>query len=239
MATYNGQKFIEKQILSILSQMKDDDELIIVDDASKDNTVAIIRKIKDKRISIFLNKDNKGVNYSFQRAISLARKPYIFLSDQDDIWVSGRVDRMLAVLSCNPEKLLLTSNCIYIDHQDTVINFINDRVFEKDSELNFKNILSIFRGVENYFGCTMLFRKELVDLILPFPEYIESHDLWIAKMANIMGRNLHLETNTLQRRIHGNNASVVSRGVLPKLWSRVIFLLSIIEIYRRIVKKPL
>jgi glycosyltransferase involved in cell wall biosynthesis len=236
MATYNGQNFLKEQIESILAQMKVVDELIIVDDASKDKTVDIIKSFEDTRIKLYINEYNKGVNNSFERAISLSQKEYIFLSDQDDIWVENRVSKMLNHLLINDTAYLVTSNSMFIDENDQEIVFIQDKAEERLSNRNFKNIINIFIGKEYYFGCTMLLHKKMKPLILPFPNYIESHDLWIAKVANIIGRNLHLNDITLKRRIHGNNASVISRRLIPKLWSRIIFLWSIIEATKRIIK---
>ena len=86
-ATYNGEKFIQKQIKSILSQISLNDEVIVVDDLSSDNTVKIIESLNDKRIKIYLNNKNQREVYSFNRAIELAKNNFIFLSDQDDIWI--------------------------------------------------------------------------------------------------------------------------------------------------------
>ena len=83
----------------------------------------------------------------------------------------------------------------------------------------------------------MALREELRDIILPIPTYVESHDLWIAMAANMAGNNQHLERITLLRRIHGNNASVISRPFIQKLWSRVIFVRSFIEIASRMMFK--
>ena len=89
-------------------------------------------------------------------------------------------------------------------------------------------------GRAYYYGCAMAFNKKLNKIILPFPEYIESHDLWIAMAANMIHENAHIEDVVLQRRIHGNNASVVDRTLKAKLNSRLIFIKSYIELKRRI-----
>src|SRR5436305_15139268 len=73
MATYNGEKFIARQVRSILEQLAPDDELIVVDDCSSDGTVDAIRRLDDPRIAIHCNDRNRREVYSFSRAISLAR----------------------------------------------------------------------------------------------------------------------------------------------------------------------
>ena len=85
MATYNGEKYIKKQIESILINLNKDDELIISDDGSKDKTLDIIKSIKDKRIKI-ISGPKQGVIKNFENALNNCTGEYIFLSDQDDIW---------------------------------------------------------------------------------------------------------------------------------------------------------
>ena len=109
MASYNGAKFISKQIKSILSDLNSSDELIIVDDFSTDETIEKINKFNDPRIRLYVNNENKGEIFSFNRAIQYAKNDYIFLSDQDDIWHQGRSDLMINYLSKSP-AMLLTSN---------------------------------------------------------------------------------------------------------------------------------
>ena len=95
MACYNGEKYIEEQILSILPQLNESDELIIIDDHSSDNTGKIVQELKDNRIKYVFNEKNLGVNRSFEKAIKKAKNDYIFMADQDDLWTEGRVERML------------------------------------------------------------------------------------------------------------------------------------------------
>jgi glycosyltransferase involved in cell wall biosynthesis len=85
MAVYNGSSFILPQLLSILSQINADDELIIVDDYSEDRSIDIIKEIDDKRIKIIKNSRNMGVIRSFETAISACVGEYVFLCDQDDV----------------------------------------------------------------------------------------------------------------------------------------------------------
>ena len=90
-ATYNGDKYIEEQILSILNQLSDKDEIIISDDGSKDKTLKVIDRLDDKRIKVFKNNNRHGVVPNFENALKHASGEYIFFSDQDDIWQSDKV----------------------------------------------------------------------------------------------------------------------------------------------------
>lgn len=237
LATYNGEKFINKQIDSILKQISSDDELIIVDDFSLDNTVQVIRKLNDSRIKIFINNQNMGHVYSFGRAIDLAAKDVIFLSDQDDIWMDNRVTFMIdQILKSN--ALLVSTNSKFIDAYGNKIDYFIYGVNSKTSNNYLGNIIDIYLGKKNYFGCTMAFKKELKSIILPIPSYVESHDLWIALAANINKSNLHCNETTLERRIHGDNASIIKRKFTQQFWSRIVFSISIVElILRKYFKK--
>lgn len=233
LASYNGEKFIYEQICSVLDQLSADDELVVVDDCSTDNTVDVINSFKDKRIRLFLNKINRGVNYSFERAISLSENELIFMCDQDDVWIEGRLKLMSDTL-LNSGCCLVSSNSVFIDEVGNDVLYPADGVDKSNSRKFLKNILDIFAGKKNYYGCAMAVRSKLIDLILPIPAFVESHDLWIAMAANLYGSNIHLDENTLKRRVHGSNASIVSRPLVKKIWSRVIFLVSAFVILYRI-----
>lgn len=232
LASYNGGKFIELQLDSIIKQLDKDDEIIIVDDCSTDNTLKIIRSINDKRIKIFLNEINKGHVFSFGRAIALATKDIIFMSDQDDVWIEDRATLMKNKLQ-NSSAMLVSSNSNFVDSKGDKIDFKVDGVDSKFSDKNLSNIIDIFKGKGNYYGCGMALKKELKELILPIPYYVESHDLWIAMAANMAKSNLHCNEATLNRRVHGSNASIVKRKLFLKLWSRLIFIRSILQLFFR------
>ncbi|PZR19817.1 MAG: glycosyl transferase [Flavobacterium psychrophilum] len=238
LATYNGAKYIDLQLESILRQLGPDDEVIVLDDCSKDNTLEVVRAINDQRIKIYKNDVNKGHVFSFGHVVSLATKDIIFMSDQDDIWIDGRVELMKNSL-LSSGSLLVSSNSAFIKSDGAPSDFSIDGVTSESSRKYFRNIIDIFAGKTNYYGCAMAFRKELNALVLPIPSYVESHDLWIAMGANIAKSNIHIDEATLLRRIHGENASVLKRKLLPKLWSRVVFAISAIQLFYRnlLVKK--
>lgn len=233
MATFNGEKYLRSQIASIREQMAQDDELIIIDDASTDGTIAYLKGLKDPRIRMTRNEENLGHVQSFAKAIGMASRQLIFMSDQDDIWVAGRVRAMYDVLSAG--AALVSTNSDYIDAEGQPIPALQSGLKQSESGRHWCNIWRIFNGKASYYGCAMALREELRDIILPIPSYVESHDLWIAMAANMVGNNRHLEQITLLRRVHGTNASVISRPILKKLWSRVIFARSFMQIALRVM----
>lgn len=229
MATYNGSKYIELQMNSILNQLIDGDEVIVIDDASTDSTIELLKKINDSRIKIIPNNSNIGVNKSFEKAISLSNNDYIFMADQDDIWPENRIDIMIQALY-NENVKLVSGNSSFIDMTGANIEYPIGQLKKRDSHKVIKNILSIFIGRGYYYGCAMAFKKELVDYILPFPDYIESHDLWIAMCGILLKKSYHIENVVLYRRVHGNNASIINRPLHKKIWSRLVFIISTINL---------
>lgn len=233
-ATFNGSRFIKSQLKSILDQIYDHDQIIIVDDHSSDNTCDLLSSLSDSRFSIVRNNKNIGHVKSFERAIALAKNNYIFMSDQDDIWCDNRINLMLNELIFS-NALLVSSNSILVDEYGFPTESIQfDGVISNLSTHHLKNIIHIFKGNTAYFGCQMCLHRDLLPFIIPFPRYVESHDLWIAMAANIAGRNRHLDYASLFRRIHGFNASIVKRPMHKKLFSRFIFFISFIHLLYRI-----
>lgn len=234
LATYNGEKYIKDQIDSILSQLNPNDELLIIDDCSKDDTVILINSyLPDVRIKLLINDTNLGHVQTFHKLIKLASKEIIFLSDQDDIWIDNRVDLMINKLESS-NKMLLSSNSFFVDSFGNSTFFKCKRLLELQSNSYCRNILEIFLGIPNYYGCSMAFRNSFKNIILPIPNYVESHDLWIAMAANLYSSNIHLENETFIRRIHGSNASVINRTFLKKVLSRIIFVYSFFNLFLKI-----
>ena len=98
MASYNGEKYIKQQIDSILKQLSDEDELVISDDGSTDNTLSVIQSIHDKRIKLIHNQGEHGYSRNFENALKNSKGDYIFLSDQDDVWKDNKVETILPLL---------------------------------------------------------------------------------------------------------------------------------------------
>jgi hypothetical protein len=80
----------------------------------------------------------------------------------------------------------------------------------------------------------MAFRRDFLKIVLPIPDFVESHDLWLAIASNIMQSNLHFESMTVIRRLHGNNLTNSNRSIIKKIKSRIIHIISIlILLYRK------
>lgn len=199
MATYNGAKYLREQVDSILSQLSDDDELIVSDDGSTDTTLDMLKSYEDSRIKIFNNDNRKGVVGNFENAIMKAQGEYIFLSDQDDIWLQNKVVTCIDILK----------NCDLVLHNNIIMNAtmqkrLVDSFFEY-RKIDKGYIRNLIRN--GYIGCCMAFRVSLRSKILPFPPQIAMHDMWIGLRAELYGNVKLINTPLIMYRRHDNNAS--------------------------------
>lgn len=211
MATYNGEKYIEEQIKSILMNLEANDELIISDDGSTDNTIKIITEIikKDSRIKL-LNGPKKGVKQNFANAINNCTGEYIFLTDQDDVWIENKVDK---VLYCFQKE-----ECTLIVHDAEIVDE-NLNEIEK-SFFKFRNSgKGILKNIwkNTYIGCCMTFKSEIKKHILPIPNNIEMHDQWIGIINEIYGKSYFLNEKLIKYRRHLNNVSQMKHYPINKM----------------------
>jgi len=107
MGVYNEQEYLAESISSILNQTSENFELIIIDDASKDNFSEIVQQFDDERIRLLENKTNLGLTKSLNRGLDLAAGKYIARQDADDISEPDRLERQVAFLEDNEEIALV------------------------------------------------------------------------------------------------------------------------------------
>lgn len=110
MPTYNGERFVEAAIRSVLAQTFQDWELVIVDDASTDGTTEIVRSFADARIRLHLNEFNLGFEGNFNRALALAQGRYVKVLPMDDLIYPHCLERQIAVLE-NPRFATVALVC--------------------------------------------------------------------------------------------------------------------------------
>jgi len=196
LATYNGEKYIEQQIDSILCQISDEDEIIVSDDGSTDNTLKILKKYNDSRIKIIKNNLRKGVIGNFENALKEAKGRYVFLADQDDIWLPNKVKTALSKLK---NYDFVFSNASIIDNNFNTLGIL----YSNKNNCGFINNL-----IKNKFiGATIAFKSSLLKKALPFPTYIPMHDQWLGLLAELHGRTFYIEEPLILYRRHGNNTS--------------------------------
>lgn len=199
MATYNGGKYLREQIESILPQLGQDDELIISDDGSIDKTIEILESYNDKRLKIFHNKINHGVNNNFENALNQAKGEYIFLADQDDVWIKDKVKTCIAFLQNND---CIVHDCYITDNN---LKILSQSLF---SELKVRKgiINNIIRN--GFTGCCMAFKRDILKKILPFPKNNSFyHDQWIGLNATLYYKTEFINRQLILFRRHSNSSS--------------------------------
>ncbi|NMM99121.1 glycosyltransferase family 2 protein [Bifidobacterium olomucense] len=207
MASYNGEKYIQAQIDSILNQLDKKDELIISDDGSTDNTVSIIRQyaLQDTRV-IYVKGPCKGVIANFDYGFGFASNDIIVPSDQDDIWKPDKIKVIRNIFDADNSITCMLHDVEVVD-QD--LQVINPSFFSlRKSKTGFINNL-----IKNsYMGSAMAFRRSMLRYISPIPGDVPMHDQWIGLINELYGQvTLCQKTLGLYRR-HNNNISSFTHG---------------------------
>lgn len=217
MATYNGEKFLEKQIYSILHQTILDFEIVVCDDHSQDSTWQILERYakNDERFHIFRNEKNLGFKKNFEKAIGLTKGDYIALCDQDDIWYPRHLEILLNNIGDN---MLCIGNCDMIDKDG---NLYKNRFYEDSQQYRYvftdsiKKSCRILFSISPFIGCSMLMKKSFLAKALPIPEEIRFHDVWFSLLGCYCGMTFTHE-KVIQYRMTGNNVTGVRTNQFNK-----------------------
>lgn len=229
MATYNGEKYIKEQIKTILQNLQENDELVISDDGSNDNTIDIIKNFNDKRIRL-LDGPRKGLKQNFNNAIKNTTGDYIFLSDQDDIWMPDKVSKMLEIFRKN-DYILIQHDAIVVDESDNII-FNSFAEHRKVKTGIIKNLIK-----NSYHGCCIAFKSDLKAKILPIPNNIYLHDQWIGMVAELEGKTYFSDEKLIKYRRHSeNNSSFKHLPIGKMLVNRVNYAKELIKYKKDKVK---
>lgn len=198
MATCNGERYLQAQLDSVLVQLDAGDELVIADDCSTDGTLALIEQRGDPRIRLLPGKRRLGVVANFERALSAARGEYVFLCDQDDVWLPNKRAVFIKALA-NAD--LVVSDCRLAD---AALNELAPSFFllRNSGPGLLRNLLR-----NSFLGCCMAFRRSLLARALPFPAELPMHDTWLGLVATTTGCVCFVSETTLLYRRHGSNAS--------------------------------
>ncbi|MCQ2098409.1 MAG: glycosyltransferase [Fibrobacter sp.] len=206
LCTYNGERFLEEMLRSIVSQTIPPKTVTILDDASTDNTTGIVEKFSEiLPLHFHKNQKNSGHRAAFSKALEYARPfvepgDFIALADQDDIWEPTKNETLLKEIG------------------DAALAFGDAQIIDGDgkktadswrAQAHISKVTNIDRqvaGINNVTGMISLFRGELLEKILPIPEGVTVHDRWIAMMALKNGGVKAIDQVVAKYRIHGNNA---------------------------------
>lgn len=212
-ATYNGSKYIREQLLSILKQISKNDEVIVSDDISKDDTVNIIKSINDNRIRFFRNNGRHGVVPNFENALRHAKGYIIFLSDQDDIWMDNKVEICERYL--NSYDLVVHNLQLIDSNGNRQKNDFDYFKFRNSDSGYWHNLIK-----NGYMGSCMAFKRSVLERALPFPKHILWHDMWIGLIASKYGKTIFINNRLILYRRHGDNASPTSEKSSYSIWMR-------------------
>lgn len=214
-ATFNGARYLVEQLASLASQAVKPLELVACDDASTDETVAILKSFSASapfRVRIYENAQQLGYQQNFMKAASLCKGLLIAFCDQDDVWN----DDKLQVVS----DYFMQSDDLLVAHDYSVF-FEDGRQFISSYFYNLS--LSGLLPVVNLKGCSLILRRELIELIeWPSPQSEWSHDMWVCFIALLLGKRGYIRRSLIRHRIHGNNTSgwVTNEARLKRLLRR-------------------
>lgn len=217
LATYNGEKYLDEQLESLISQTRAPDKIIVSDDNSKDSTWEKLLKWQASYPLLFEVHKNESKRHghcgNFANLCELAKKgegDYFLFSDQDDVWHKNKIERLLKV--SNQEQANLPASEPYLIHSDLkVVNedleemspsFFNFQGLPRPEQLTFPRFLI----QNNVTGCASFFNRALLEKASPIPSGITNHDWWFGLVAYKFGKLVFLEESLISYRQHSANA---------------------------------
>ncbi len=224
MATYNGEKYVKTQLDSILNQTRRPDEVVIIDDCSKDNTAKIITKyIEENQLnwSFSVAEKNSGYIGNFANALSSTTGDIVFLCDQDDEWFKDKIEKTLEVFENNPKAMGVATSYILTDadgkpfpKQPNIPNTANNGYLPFEVEKNSTVKIDLKTIVVNCIspGCTTAFKRETVDKYVKETNRTIAHDWELQLLTAEMGEMYYLDIPLMGYRQHGNNTIGVAEN---------------------------
>jgi glycosyltransferase involved in cell wall biosynthesis len=217
LTTFNGSKYIEKQLESILNQTVQPDEIIICDDRSTDKTVFLLNKyLVNNKIKLFVNEKQLGVVENFKQAAKLALNGnWIVFSDQDDIWALQKLRRLIDEMKLIDDYVtptLIYSDLSVIDKNDEIIaNSFWKKQKIKPGKVNFTRLL--YGNVVT--GCTMIINYPMAEEFFNMDKGNYLHDEWLALIAYSFGKVKFLNERLVLYRTHENNITFSQNNKAP------------------------
>lgn len=234
MCTYNGAGFLQQQLDSLAQQTRQPDEIIICDDVSSDDSVAIAQAFAEKsglKVHVHQNAQNLGYVKNFEKAISLCTQDLIFLCDQDDLWQPNKIEQIVRVFDTEPSVGLVLHDFCWIDevnqpYPGPIDTYGPAKLSAAQLPQEIKDhSISVF--MEPYprawCGCMMAYRRSFNDVVLPiFPG--KGHDDWILKILAPITETRFIADSLVHYRMHQKNTNRrdLEKRTLAYLWGRFI-----------------
>jgi glycosyltransferase involved in cell wall biosynthesis len=198
MATYNGEKYLREQVDSLLAQSYPSLEFVFVDDASSDASLAILQEyaLRDSRIRFISNPVNQGLLATFETGIRAAKGDLIALSDQDDVWMPEKISLLAGAIGSHS---LIYADSALTNAAGTITGKFSDRNYLCD----YPTALHYVFGTKA-MGHAMLFKREIIDIALPFPDYV-GHDYILGFAAAALKGVAYFPATLVNYRQHSSN----------------------------------
>ena len=221
MATCNGETYLAEQLESIISQLTDKDEIVISDDHSEDQTLAVIGKFQEQFPHItVLQGPGQGVGKNFEHAVMACSGDIICFSDQDDIWLEGKADVIRKEFATDPSISVILHNGRHFDEG-------SGKMINRYQPGLLANIL-----FSSYWGCCMAVRRDDIMQFLPVrTKKIIAHDQLIGAVSEKYRRTRFLDLNLIRHRVHGTNQTF--KRPIPE---RIRFRLELFREYRSCIR---
>jgi glycosyltransferase involved in cell wall biosynthesis len=217
MTTYNGSRFIRKQLDSIRDQTKQPDEVIIADDLSTDCTYEMVKEyIEENNLrnwKIYQNDTNLGVHANFFSAMGKTTGNLIFFSDQDDIWEKAKIEEMTDIISRQDDMLVLMCKENRIDEEDRFIRY-TEKETKRIRKVDFSEEVRECMGS----GHLIVIKRKCIE------QYADSlrdadmfYDIPICIVAAAHSGLFQYDRRLVQRRLHGNNTSGIKKNHFERI----------------------
>ncbi len=216
MCTYNGEKFVHEQLRSIAAQTRPPNELIALDDCSTDRTADILRDFAASApfpVTVHVNPSNigrlsRGITRNFEAATLMCTGDLIVPSDQDDIWMPDKLERMAGMMDADPSLAGLFSDAQLVtvtgEPEGTLLSQTTGLNAAEQARLEAGDALPLLLSMTKVYGSSMLFHARLKQY-LPVPKHWW-FDAWMAAVAAIHGRLVFVPEELYKYRIHPNQS---------------------------------
>jgi glycosyltransferase involved in cell wall biosynthesis len=216
LCTRNGAAHIEQQLRSVLAQTTVPDEVVVSDDASSDETLAIVRRVfatldgsgMAPRLTIIENAHPLGVTANFEQAILACTGDLVALCDQDDVWHPNRVGAVLRKFEHAPDLELVYSDARLVDENGEPLGYSLFEALEVDPktirEVELGQAFAALLKRNLVTGATTMLRRDLAVRAAPFPEPWV-HDEWLAVIAAVTGQLDLVPETLIDYRQHASN----------------------------------
>lgn len=227
LATYNGEKYVEEQIASLLKQTYKDIQVLIRDDGSTDQTINIIKGLCTQypQQLILIEDDCRcgSAKSNFMQLLKYASADYVMFCDQDDVWFEDKVRFTLEVMKKEENKRQNSPVLIYSDYQVMTSELLPLNINVKSNQIYNEKLDINHLLVQNYVtGCTMMVNKSLYNNTLVYREELLMHDWWLAIYAATFGVVKHIPKTLMYYRQHENNyVGAVNVRSVSYIWAKI------------------